>query len=79
MDANLIICIIMIVICVSLSIFGWRIIDKWDKKVNAWKDNHKHREEYMECLIMGWVGWMLALLGAIPIPFLIFGIVCIIL
>ena len=79
MDTNLIICIIMIVICVSIFILGCWIVDKWDQKVEAWKDNYKHREEFMECLIMGWVGWMLASLGAIPIPFLIFGIVCIVL
>ena len=59
MDANLIICIIMIVICVSIFILGCWIVDKWDQKVETWKDNYKHREEFMECLIMGWGGWML--------------------
>ena len=40
MDANLIICIIMIVICVSIFILGCWIVDKWDQKVEAWKERY---------------------------------------
>ena len=70
-----IICIVMIVVCIFISIFGWRIFDKWYKKVTAWKDNGKAEDEFMECLITGWAGIMLAMLGGIPVAFLVFALV----
>ena len=75
MDANLIIFIIMIIICICISIFGWKIFDKWYKKVNAWKENWKARDEFMECLITGLAGIMLAMIGGIPVVFLVFALV----
>ena len=41
MDTNIIICIIMIIICVCIYIFGRKIFNKWCQKVNAWKENGK--------------------------------------
>ena len=75
MDANFIICIIMIIICICISIFGWKIFDKWYKKVNDWEENGKARDEFMECLITGWAGIMIAMLGGIPAAFLVFALV----
>lgn len=75
MDADLIICIIMIIICVCISIWGWKIFDKWYQKVDAWKENGKAKDEFMECLITGWAGIMLAMLGGIPVAFLVLALV----
>ena len=75
MDTNIIICIIMIIICVCISIFGWKIFNKWYQKVNAWKENGKVKDEFMECLVTGWAGIMLAMLGGIPVVFLVFALV----
>lgn len=75
MDADLIICIIMIIICVCISIWGWKIFDKWYQKVDAWKENGKAKDEFMECVITGWVGIMLAMIGGIPAAFLVFALV----
>ena len=75
MDTNIIICIIMIIICVCIYIFGRKIFNKWCQKVNAWKENGKVKDEFMECLVTGWAGIMLAMLGGIPVIFLVFALV----
>lgn len=68
MDA--LICGILCVFCAFGSACGWKIFDKWYERVNAWKDNHKHKEEFMECLLTGWSGLMLAILCGIAAFFL---------
>ena len=75
MDANMIICIIMIIICVCISIWGWKIFNKWYENVNAWKDNGKAKYEFMECLLTAWAGVLLALLGGIPAALLALALV----
>ena len=67
---NALTCGIFLAISILGSVFGWKLFGKWQERVNAWKDNHKHREEWMECLLMGWTGLMLTVLFGISSVFL---------
>ena len=55
-------CGIFLAIFVLLSVFGSKMVEKWSvkkKKKNKWKNDYHHNEEYMRCLILEWIGFML--------------------
>ena len=52
-------CGIFLAIFVLLSVFGSKMVEKWSVKKNKWKNDYHHNEEYMRCLILEWIGFML--------------------
>lgn len=52
-------CGIFLAIFVLLSVFGSKMVEKWSVKKNKWKNDYNHNEEYIGCLILEWIGFML--------------------
>ena len=52
-------CGIFLAIFVLLSVFGSKMVEKWSVKKNKWKNDYHHNEEYMSCLILEWIGFMI--------------------
>ena len=52
-------CGIFLAFFILLSFFGSKMADKWSVRKNKWKNDYHHNEEYMRCLILEWIGFML--------------------
>ena len=52
-------CGIFLAIFVLLSVFGSKMVEKWYVKKNKWKNDYHHNEEYIRCLILECIGFML--------------------
>ena len=52
-------CGIFLSVFILLSVFGSKMVKKWSLKKNKWKNDYHHNEEYMRCLILEWIGFML--------------------
>ena len=52
-------CGIFLAIFVLLSVFGSKMVEKWSVKKNKWKNDYHHNEEYIICLILELIGFML--------------------
>ena len=50
---------IFLAIFVLLSVFGSKMVEKWSVEKNKWKNDYHNNEEYIECLILEWIGFML--------------------
>ena len=52
-------CGIFLAIFVLLSVFGSKMVGKWSEKKNKWKNDYNHSEEYIGCLILECLGFMI--------------------
>ena len=52
-------CGIFLAIFVLLSVFGSKMVEKWSVKKNKWKNDYHHNEEYIGCLILECIGFIL--------------------
>ena len=52
-------CGIFLAIFVLLSVFGSKMVEKWYVKKNKWKNDYHHNEEYIVCLMLELIGFML--------------------
>ena len=52
-------CGIFLAIFVLLSVFGSKMVEKWSVKKNKWKNDYHHNEEYIICLMMELIGFVL--------------------
>ena len=52
-------CGIFLVVFILLSVFGSKMVDKWSVVKNKLKNDYHNKEEYMKCLILEWVGFIL--------------------
>ena len=52
-------CGIFLAIFVLLSVFGSKMVEKWSVKKNKWKNDYHHNEEYIGCLMLELIGFMI--------------------
>ena len=52
-------CGIFFAVFILLSVFGSKMVDKWSVEKNKWKNDYHHNEEYIGCLILECIGFML--------------------
>ena len=52
-------CGIFLAIFVLLSVFGSKMVEKWSVKKNKWKNDYNHNEEYIGCLMLELLGFMI--------------------
>ena len=65
-------CGIFIAIFVFLSVFGSKMVEKWSVKKNKWKNDYHHNEEYMCCLLLDCIVFMLFISFGIFLFFCLF-------
>lgn len=52
-------CVIFLTIFVLLSVFGSKMVEKWYLEKNKWKNDYHHNEEYIVCLMLELIGFMI--------------------
>ena len=52
-------CGIFLAIFVLLSVFGSKMVKKWSLWKNKWKNDYHHNEEYIVCLMLELIGFMI--------------------
>lgn len=52
-------CGIFLVVFILLSVFGSKMVDKWSVAKNKLKNDYHHNEEYIICLMLELIGFVL--------------------
>lgn len=52
-------CGIFLAVFILLSVFGSKMVKKWSLGKNKWKNDYHHNEEYIVCLMMELIGFMI--------------------
>ena len=52
-------CGIFLAVFILLSVFGSKMVEKWSVKKNKWKNDYHHNEEYIVCLMLELIGFMI--------------------
>ena len=52
-------CGIFLAFFILLSVFGSKMADKWSVRKNKWKNDYHHNEEYIGCLMLELLGFMI--------------------
>ena len=52
-------CGIFLAVFILLSVFGSKMVKKWSLRKNKWKNDYHHNEEYIVCLMLELIGFML--------------------